>query len=111
MRHWDGPTERASCSIFETIRVTEPEDLGRQTLDEDFQNIPTADGTIILEVTTDADGRRQYSTGYEDSAPRPLSLYAIWALRQGIPVGVMRAGHMRGTDPPDRKSTRLNSSH
>lgn len=58
-------------------------------MDEEFKDIPISDVEIMFTVVTQDDGRQSYSTGIQYSQPLPLSLYGIWALQQGISVGVL----------------------
>ena len=69
-------------------------------MDESFKDIPISDLTITLDVRT-VDGQRLHSSGIGYSAPLPLALYGIWALKQGIAVGTLDLAGMQGPAPYD----------
>ena len=55
----------------------------------EFQEIAHCGGQVTLNVKTDENGRKGVAFGYRHSRPTPMSLFAIWALRQGVPVGMI----------------------
>lgn len=57
-------------------------------MDEEFMDIPISNVEITFRVST-VDGQQIYSSGITYSRPLPLKVYGIWALRQGIPVGIL----------------------
>src|SRR5260221_13916677 len=61
-------------------------------LTEDFREIAHSGGKIIFDISVDADGRRQYRVTFTGSRPVPMSMFAIYALPQGIPVGDIHIG-------------------
>jgi hypothetical protein len=56
-------------------------------MNEEFQNIPISDVLITCNIETGDQGAK-VNFGIEYAEPLPLSMYAIYALPPGIPVGV-----------------------
>jgi hypothetical protein len=71
---------------------------GGLAVDEEFKDIPISNVEIIFSVFS-KDGEQFHSTGIQYSRPLPLTVYGIWALRQGIPVGVLDLMQQQGADP------------
>jgi hypothetical protein len=67
-------------------------------VDEEFMDIPISNVEITFRVFT-SEGKQLYSTGIQYSRPLPLSVYGIWALPQGIPVGVLNLVQEAGPPP------------
>lgn len=67
-------------------------------MDEEFKDIPISNVEIIFSVFT-KDGKQFHSTGIQYSRPLPLTVYGIWALRQGIPIGVLDLVQQQANDP------------
>ncbi len=67
----------------------------------EFQEIGHSGGQVTFTVSTTEDGTRQYQVGWQHSRPTPAAIFSIYALPQGIPVGVMRLMGMGvAGDPP-----------
>jgi len=74
--------------------------LNRMPERKEFQEIGHCGGQFIVEVGTET-GQRGVSFGVTHSRPVPASLVAIYALPQGIPVGmVLLAGIGEPFNPP-----------
>ena len=68
----------------------------------EFEEIAHSGGQMIFTVATAEDGRRSYQLTWTHSRPVASAIYAIYALPQGIPVGMIQMGGI-GTpwnDPP-----------
>ena len=65
-------------------------------VNSDFQEIAHCGGKITFSITT-SDGRRQYQIGFTHSSPTPSVTFGVWALPQGIAVGVY---NLIGSEPP-----------
>jgi hypothetical protein len=61
-------------------------------LTEDFREIAHSGGKIIFDISVDRDGRTQYRVTFTGSRPVPMSMFAIYALPQGIPVAEIQLG-------------------
>jgi len=59
---------------------------------EEFQEIGHCGGQITIRVKTDENGRRGIQFGIRHSRPTPAAWFGIYALPQGIPVGIMQMG-------------------
>ena len=59
---------------------------------EEFQEIGHCGGQFTVDVRTAEDGRRGFQFGIRHSRPTPASIFAIYALPQGIPVGAIQLG-------------------
>ncbi|MDD2714461.1 MAG: hypothetical protein PHW04_01070 [Candidatus Wallbacteria bacterium] len=70
----------------------------------DFQEIGHCGGKFTIYAKTAENGRRQYQIGYSHCRPTAASLFAIYALPEGIPVGTIQSGYI-GTpcNPPPCK--------
>ncbi len=58
----------------------------------EFQEIAHCGGKVTVIVSTDANGRRGVSTRVGHSTPKPAAWFAVYALPQGIPVGMIQLG-------------------
>jgi hypothetical protein len=58
----------------------------------EFQEIGHSGGQVIFNVVTDEEGHRKYAVRWQSSRPVPAALFGIYALRQGIPVGLIDMG-------------------
>jgi hypothetical protein len=58
----------------------------------DFQEIAHCGGQVIFTVSTDGNGRRGYQITWQSSRPVPAAIYAIYALREGVPVADLPMG-------------------
>lgn len=58
---------------------------------EEFREIGHCGGQIIVTTVTN-DGRRSANFGVTHSRPVPASWFAVYALPQGIPVGMIELG-------------------
>ncbi len=68
----------------------------------EFQEIAHSGGQVSFNAVTDESGHRKYSIRLQLSRPVPAALFGIYALRQGIPVGmiVMRGIGVAWNSPP-----------
>lgn len=67
----------------------------------DFREIAHCGGQVRIRVTTDAEGRRGVQFGVQHSRPTAAAWFAIYALPQGIPVGMIQiAGIGAPWNPP-----------
>lgn len=57
-----------------------------------FAEIAHSGSKFAVTTQTDAEGRRAYSFRISGSRPNAMAMYGIYALQQGIPVGVMKMG-------------------
>jgi hypothetical protein len=64
---------------------------------EEFREIAHCGGQFIATVSTDANGQRGLSFGVTHTRPVPASLIGVYALPQGIPVGML---DIPGSIPP-----------
>lgn len=58
----------------------------------EFQEVGHCGGQITFRVQTDEKGRRGISFGMRHSRPTPMAMFAIWALREGVPVAMIQIG-------------------
>jgi hypothetical protein len=70
---------------------------GGDTLDgvaygPEFQEIAHCGGKVIVTVVTDANGRRGVRFGIQGESAHPAAWVAVYALPQGIPVGMIQLG-------------------
>ena len=63
----------------------------------EFEEIAHSGGKITFSIKTDEDGCRKYQTGYKHSRPVPMTLIAVYALPQGVPVDSIQ---LRGIGEP-----------
>lgn len=67
----------------------------------EFHEIAHCGGRVTFTVHTDADGRRSIQFGVEHSSPTAAAWFAVYALSQGIPVGMIELGGIgRPWNPP-----------
>lgn len=59
---------------------------------KEFQEIAQCGGQFTVNVKTDTDGRRGIAFGFRLSRPNAASLFAIYALPEGVPVGTIQQG-------------------
>ena len=58
----------------------------------EFQEVAHSGGQITFSVVTDAEGHRAYQIGWKHSRPTPSAIFAVYALPEGIPVGIIKLG-------------------
>ncbi len=61
---------------------------------KEFQEIAHCGGQFTVKVETDENGRRGIALGFRNSRPNPASLFAVYVLPEGIPVGTVQIGGM-----------------
>lgn len=67
----------------------------------EFEEIAHSGGKITVNIRTDEQGRRGYHQTYSGSRPNPMSMIAVWALQQGIPIASVNLGGIGvQQDPP-----------
>jgi hypothetical protein len=72
---------------------------------QDFREIAHSGGKIIFDISVDSDGRTQYKVRWTGSRPVPMSMFGIYALPQGIPVGDIYLGGIgQPWNPPPHPS-------
>ena len=59
---------------------------------KEFQEIAHCGGQFTVNVKTDTDGRRGIAFGFRLSQPNAASLFAVYALPEGVPVGSIQLG-------------------
>ena len=67
---------------------------------KEFDEIGHTGGTVTFHVVTGSDGRRGYQIGFHHSRPVAASLFAVYALPQGIVVAQVPMGGIGGKWPP-----------
>jgi hypothetical protein len=77
--------------------MTSPEDGSRE-----FQEIAHCGGQVTFRVHTDENGRRTIQFGIRHSRPTAAAWFAVYSLRQGVPVGMIE---MRGIGQPWNPAT------
>ena len=60
----------------------------------EFQEIAHCGGQFTVDVKTDMDGRRGIAFGFRNSRPNASSIFAVYALPEGLPVGTIQLGGM-----------------
>ena len=65
--------------------------------EEEFQEIGHCGGQFTVTVGTDENGKRGIQLEWEHCRPTKASIFAVYALPQGIPVGIIQLG---GIDVP-----------
>lgn len=58
----------------------------------DFREIAHCGGQFIVTIRRNEQGERQYATGMRHSRPVPAAIVGVYALQQGIPVGMIEIG-------------------
>ena len=67
----------------------------------EFEEITHSGGKITVNIRTDEQGRRGYQQTYSGSRPNAMSMIAVWALQQGIPIASVNLGGIGDQqDPP-----------
>lgn len=67
----------------------------------EFREVGHTGGKVTFTTVTDPDGHRKYQIGYHHSAPRAASLFAVYALSNGLPVGDIKLGGIgQAWNPP-----------
>ena len=61
-------------------------------MSKDFQEIGHSGGKITFNIKTDEEGRRAFQVGFSSSRPVRVSLVAVYALPQGMPVETIQLG-------------------
>jgi hypothetical protein len=70
-------------------------------MDQDFREIAHSGGKITFTIKTDAQGRHSYQIGVTSSRPVPMSMIAVYALGQGVPVASINLGGIgQAWNPP-----------
>lgn len=59
---------------------------------EEFEEIAHSGGKITFSLKTNSQGGRSYQVGWSANRPVPTALIAVYALSQGIPVGMVDLG-------------------
>lgn len=67
---------------------------------KEFEEIGHTGGTVTFHVVTAADGRRGYQVGYQHSRPVAASMFAVYALPQGVVVAPLPIGGIGDKWPP-----------
>lgn len=62
----------------------------------EFEEIAHSGGKITVSVRTDEQGRREHQQTYSGSRPNLMSMIAVWALQQGIPIASVNLGGIGG---------------
>ncbi len=58
----------------------------------DFREIAHCGGQFIVKTSRNERGELQYATGMRHSRPVPAAITGVYALQQGIPVGMIQIG-------------------
>jgi hypothetical protein len=58
----------------------------------EFREIAHSGGQVTFRTVTEPDGSRKYQIGYQHSRPTPASIFAVYALQEGVAVGTVRLG-------------------
>lgn len=67
----------------------------------DFEEIGHSGGEIAFEISTNEQGQRRYQISFSSSRPVPTVMIAIYALPQGLPVGMINLGGIgQAWNPP-----------
>lgn len=66
----------------------------------DFREIAHSGGKVTIRSRLDDRGRRAYQLEWTHSRPNPAGLFAIYALRQGVPVAPLPLGGVGSPMPP-----------
>ena len=61
-------------------------------MDQDFREIAHSGGKITFRIKTDEQGRQSYQIGVASSRPGPMSMIAVYAIAQGVPVASINLG-------------------
>lgn len=61
-------------------------------MSKDFEEIGHSGGTITFSIKTDGDDRPTCHTSYKHNRPVPMSLIAVYALPEGVPVDFIQLG-------------------
>ena len=70
-------------------------------MSRDFEEIGHSGGKITFNVIINEDGSAAYQVGYGSSNPAPMTLFAIYALPEGIPVEIIQLGGIgQSWNPP-----------
>jgi hypothetical protein len=69
-----------------------PENRRHRSQAEDFTEISHSGGKITFSIRTDQEGNRKYQVGISGNRPVPMSLIAVYALREGIAVEEIELG-------------------
>ena len=59
---------------------------------KEFQEIGHCGGQFTISVKTAENGHRSVQFGWHHSRPNPAAIFAVYALPQGIPVGIIQLG-------------------
>ena len=77
-------------------------------MSRDFEEIGHSGGKITVNVTINEDGSPAYQVGYKFSNPTPVTLFAMYALPEGIPVEIVQLGGIgQSWNPPPFPSCNL----
>ena len=58
----------------------------------EFQEIAHCGGQFTVRIKTDENNRRGIAFGFRSSRPNPASMFAVYAIPQGVPVGTIQLG-------------------
>lgn len=61
---------------------------------KEFQEIGHCGGQFTIDIKTNEDGHRGIAFGFRSSRPNPSSLFGVYALPEGPPVGTIQLGGM-----------------
>ena len=88
-----------------SFKPTEGHTTPAAALTQDFREIAHSGGKIIFDISADSDGRTQFRVTFTGSRPVPMSMFGVYALPQGIPVGTIRLGGIgQPWNPPPHPS-------
>jgi hypothetical protein len=72
---------------------------------QDFREIAHSGGKITFDISVDPEGRTQFRVTFTGSRPVPMSMFGIYALPQGIPLGDIHLGGIgQPWNPPPHRS-------
>jgi hypothetical protein len=70
-------------------------------MDQDFREIAHSGGKITFTIKTDEQGRHSYQIGFASSHPVPMTMIAVYAIPQGVPVSSINLGGIgQAWNPP-----------
>lgn len=66
----------------------------------EFREVSHSGGKVIIKVDRDTEGRRRYQFTWTHCRPVPASIFAVWAIPQGVVVGHANLGGMGSKQEP-----------